>query len=220
MSENNIFLASNRFEKQGDHHESTAFIQKIFVKNSIISHHACQKVKGHVLNQFSMDEFEDDEILRIATTYTMSNQRDPIDSRVYCLNRNLKVISSETGIAPKEKIYSARYTGYRLYLVTFRRVDPFFVIEFDAHHLDPKVLGEVKITGYSSYLHLYDETTIIGIGKEVVEKNGRLVTNGVKFSIFDVSDPSNPIVVDTDHLTDPRIYSMAVHEHKAFFFSK
>jgi inhibitor of cysteine peptidase len=130
------------------------------------------------------------------------------------------VVSSLTGIAPTERIYSARYSGSRLYLVTFRRVDPFFVIEFDAHHLNPKILGEVKITGYSSYLHLYDETTIIGIGKEVVEENGSLVTNGVKFSIFNVSDPSNPIVADTDHLTDRRITSLAVQEHKAFFFSK
>ena len=104
--------------------------------------------------------------------------------------------------------------------MTFREVDPFFVIEFDAHHLNPKILGEVKITGYSKYLHLYDETTIIGIGKEVVEDNGLWVTNGVKFSIFNVSDPSNPIVADTDHLTDPRISSMALYEHKAFFFSK
>ena len=88
MSEDNIFLVSNRYENQGNHNESVAFIQKIFVKNRTIVHHACQKVQGMILNQFSMDEFEEDGILRVATTYIL-DWTNPVDNRVYCLNRKL-----------------------------------------------------------------------------------------------------------------------------------
>jgi inhibitor of cysteine peptidase len=87
--------------------------------------------------------------------------------------------------------------------VTFRKVDPFFVIEFDTHHLSPKILGEVKITGYSSYLHIYDETTIIGIGHETRENVWeQLVPSRIKFSVFNVTDPAKPKVAATDSLDD------------------
>lgn len=158
MSSKNIFLVSNRDEKiGGDNIETVSFIQKVFVLKTILSHHACRKLKGIVHNQFSLDEFEDDEILRVATTrYSNIWHTMAIHNNVYCLNRNLRILSSRLGIAPEERIYSARYIGYRLYLVTFKRVDPFFVIEFDTHHLNPTILGHVSITGYSGYLHLYD----------------------------------------------------------------
>ena len=103
MSENNIFLASNRYETSGNFSHSVVFLQKVFVHKTIITHHACQKMLGEVLNQFSMDEYEADEVLRVATTYYQTDETDewiPVESRVYCLNRNLKVISSIIGIAP------------------------------------------------------------------------------------------------------------------------
>lgn len=104
MSKKNIFLASNRYEKSGNFSHSVTFLQKVFVHKAIITHHACQKILGRVLSQFSMDEYEADEVLRVSTTYVRTDEWDPIGSRVYCLNRNLKVISSITGIAPKERI--------------------------------------------------------------------------------------------------------------------
>lgn len=94
-----------------------------------------------------------------------------------------------TGIAKGERIFSARYVLRRLYLVTFRQVDPFFVISFKSHK-KPVILGELKITGFSRYLHPYDETTIIGLGRQA-DKNGRQL--GLKISLFDVSDVKNPV---------------------------
>jgi len=96
-------------------------------------------------------------------------------------------------------------------------VDPLFVIGLD-DPTKPVVLGELKVPGYSSYLHPYDETTLIGLGKET-DDNGR-VTGGIKLSLFDVSDVSNPKEIDKFVLGDRNSNSIAINEHKAFLFSK
>ena len=107
---------------------------------------------------------------------------------MFVLNRRLRVVGSLTEIAKGETIKSARFLEKKLYLVTFRQVDPFFVIGFK-NQRQPFILGELKITGFSSYLHPYDDETIIGIGRQA-DENGR--TKGLKISIFDVSDVRNP----------------------------
>jgi uncharacterized secreted protein with C-terminal beta-propeller domain len=132
------------------------------------------------------------------------------------------------GLAPGEKIYSVRFMGKRGYVVTFKKVDPLFVIDL-SNNYDPKVLGKLKIPGYSDYLHPYDETHIIGIGKDTIEaaddlKSGRGLDfawyQGVKMAVFDVSDVEHPIeeykVVIGDRGTD----SPALQDHKAFLFDK
>lgn len=93
------------------------------------------------------------------------------------------------GIAPSERIFSARFVDRRLYLVTFRQIDPFFVISFQ-NHRRPKILGELKITGFSRYLHPYDQDTIIGLGRQA-DSNGR--QQGLKISLFDVSNVRSPV---------------------------
>jgi len=132
------------------------------------------------------------------------------------LDANLNVIGELEGLAETEQIYSTRFMGDKLYMVTFRQVDPFFVIDLS----DPtniRELGELKIPGFSRYLHPYDENTIIGIGQDATE-TGR--TTGLKISLFDVSDFTNPKeiakYVSDDRYTD----SSAMYEHKAFLFSK
>ena len=106
--------------------------------------------------------------------------------------------------------------GDRLYLVTFRQVDPFFVIDLSGD--PPKVLGELKLPGFSNYLHPYDQDHIIGIGKETSDNGAQ--TLGVKMALFDVSDVSSPKAVDTYQIGGPQTESEALNDHKAFLFDR
>ena len=128
-------------------------------------------VKGHILNQFSMDEY--DEHFRIATTSGNFWQGDSANN-VYVLDPDLEVVGELEDLAPGEKIYSVRFMGEKGYVVTFKKIDPLFVIDLSDHE-NPSVLGKLKIPGYSDYLHPYDENHIIGIGKETVEAEEELV---------------------------------------------
>jgi inhibitor of cysteine peptidase len=137
-------------------------------------------------------------------------------SNVFALDKDLKVVGSITGIAPSESIYSTRFVRDRLYMVTFRQVDPFFVFDLsDAKNL--KALGELKIPGYSRYLHPYDESTIIGIGREA-SATGQV--RGLKISLFDVRDVSKPKEVAKFTTPSSHANSIVEYEHKAFLFSK
>ena len=137
---------------------------------------------------------------------------------VYILDENLKTVGSLDKIAPDESIFSARFMGDRLYLVTFERIDPFFVIDLSEN--TPKILGKLKIPGFSNYLHPYDEDHVIGIGRDTVEKDNRVRQLGIKLALFDVSDVSNPIVVDEVVIGTQRTDSMALDDHRAFLFDK
>lgn len=126
------------------------------------------------------------------------------------------------GLAPDEQIYSARFVGKRLYMVTFRTVDPLFVIDL-ADPRRPSVLGELKIPGFSQYLHPVNETHLIGVGKdaEVVRGWGdteRAIPIGVKLSMFDASDVYNPREAFNIGIGDRGSHSEALYDHKAFLF--
>lgn len=207
MSERNIYLTSSTYSNGQD----WTRIRKIFVNRRHIIPFADGQVRGTLNNQFSMDEYG--PYLRIATT---SNNRGQTENNVYTLGFALQRHGSLTGIAPTERIYSARYVNRRLYLVTFRQIDPFFVISF-ANHKRPVVLGELKIPGFSRYLQPYDETTIVGIGRET-DSLGRQL--GLKISVFDVRDCRNPReLYEAFGLTDKYASSDAEWEHKAFLLS-
>lgn len=182
------------------------------------------KVPGHIINQFSMDEY--DGVLRIGTTINRRwnsfnfKEAPQVDkestSNVYALDENLKIMGKLEGLAPGEQIYSTRFIEGRLYMVTFKQVDPFFVIDLsDPYNI--KNLGELKLPGFSRYLHPYDENTIIGLGRDATDE-GR--TKGIKISLFDVTDVANPKEV-ANFVTDERYaQTTAEYEHKAFLFSK
>jgi uncharacterized secreted protein with C-terminal beta-propeller domain len=128
-------------------------------------------------------------------------------------------VGSLEEIAPDESIYSARFMGDRLYLVTFQRTDPFFVIGLSED--DPKVLGELKLPGFSNYLHPYDEDHIIGIGKETKENQyGGVEILGVKLALFDVSDINKPRLVDQSEIGGQGTDSEVLYDHKALLFDK
>jgi len=144
-------------------------------------------------------------------------------NHVFVLNGKMEIVGKLTDLAPGEKIYSARFMGDRLYLVTFKQVDPLFAIDL-SNPTNPRVLGQLKIPGYSDYLHPYDETHVIGLGKETEDiKEGNqdfAFPKGVKLSLFDVSDVSAIKELSTFVIGDAGSNSYASQEHKAFLFSK
>lgn len=149
-------------------------------------------VPGAILNQFSMDE--NGAYFRIATTSDGQSSDGVYTSRnnVYVLDHDLHIAGRLENIAPGERIYSARFMGDRAYMVTFRTVDPFFVIDLQ-NPAEPQVLGQLKIPGYSDYLHPYDENHIIGFGKDTIELKGwngepQAYYQGMKLALFDVTE--------------------------------
>ena len=198
----------------GDSEKTT--IHRIRIEGNNIEPVASGEVPGTVLNQFSMDEY--DGYFRVATTTHDETSRN----NVYVLNMALNVTGSLTDLAQGESIYSARFMGDRCYLVTFKKVDPLFVIDLSDPY-NPGVLGYLKVTGYSSYLHPYDETHIIGIGKEAVEaKEGDFAWyQGLKIALFDVSDVNNPKEIGDPYIIGERgTDSPVLWDHKAFLFDK
>ncbi|MCJ7742088.1 MAG: beta-propeller domain-containing protein, partial [Methanoregula sp.] len=144
--------------------QSTTMIHKIGINNGAITYLAKGEVAGYLKNQFAMDEYSGN--LRVATTSDVWTTRGQYEyNNVFVLDSAMKTIGSLTHIAEQEKIYSTRFIGDRLYMVTFKRIDPFFVIDLSTPS-SPKILGKLKIPGYSDYLHPYDKNHIIGIGKE------------------------------------------------------
>jgi len=193
-------------------------IQKFTIDNGTISYVGKGEVPGYLLNQYSMDEYGDR--FRVATTTEYSTSNGTITGNsVYVMDKSLNIVGGLDKIAPDESIYSARFMGDKLYLVTYQRVDPFFVIDLSSD--TPKILGALKIPGYSSYLHPYDETHIIGIGKETVQNQyGGLEPVGVKVSLYDVSNVTNPKTVGTYLIGSQGTDSDVLSDPKALLFDK
>jgi len=193
-------------------------IQKFTIDNGTVSYVAKGEVPGYLLNQYSMDEFG--EKFRVATTSEYFTPKGTTTANnVYVLDKSLNMLGSVEKVAPEESIYSARFMGDKLYLVTYQRIDPFFVIDLSTD--TPKVLGALKIPGYSSYLHPYDDTHIIGIGKETKQNQyGGLEPIGVKISLFDVSNVTSPVTVDTYLIGGPGTDSEILNDPKALLFDK
>jgi inhibitor of cysteine peptidase len=188
-------------------------IHRIHIEGNSIEYEASGDVPGMVLNQFSMDEY--DGYFRVATT----TWGETTGNHVYILDMDLNIVGSLEDLAPGETIYSARFMGERGYLVTFKQVDPLFVIDLSDPN-NPRELGYLKVTGYSDYLHPYDETHIIGIGKETTDAGEFAWYQGVKISLFDVSDVSNPQEIDKLEIGDRGSDSPVLYDHKAFLFDR
>jgi len=187
-------------------------VHKISVQGKNIEYKTAGEVPGNVLNQFSMDEYNG--YFRIATT--TGNWRATSANHLYILDESLNIVGKVEDLAKGERIYSTRFIGDKGYMVTFRQVDPLFVIDL-SNPTSPQVLGYLKIPGVSDYLHPYDETHIIGIGRDATEE-GRML--GMKLSLFDVSDVSNPTEVSKYIIGEAGTYSEVLNDHKAFLFDR
>ncbi len=201
-------------------------ISRIGIKDGRITPKASGSVPGTILNQFSMDEYNKN--FRIATT--AQKYSDKQANNIYVLDKNLKIIGKIEDIAPGESIYSVRFMGKKAYMVTFKRVDPLFVIDL-SNPEKPALVGKLKIPGYSDYLHPYDENHLIGIGKEVDESIDAdkvhssdavyyTAIQGVKLALFDVTDIEHPVEMYKVVIGDRGTESEATQDHKAFLFDK
>lgn len=207
VSENNIYITSNYYE---DSDVSRTLIRKISYTDGKLVGVAQTKIKGMLNDSFSIDEYEGN--LRLVTTIdeiysnddimplnetadktekaVAENVKDavPGTNSLYVLNDKLEIIGSIHNLAKDETIYSARFMGDTGYFVTYRQVDPLFSVDLSDPE-NPKILGELKIPGFSEYLHPYGDGKLLGIGMDVSEDG--FTTEGVKLSMFNVTDPSN-----------------------------
>ena len=192
-------------------------IYKFDIRNNNMEYVAKGSVEGRALNQFSMDEHNG--YLRIATT--TGDWGDGLTNQVYVLDGSLAEVGRIDGIAKGETIKSVRFTGDTGYVVTFEQTDPLFVIDLK-NPQSPVIVGELKIPGFSTYLHPVGDGLVLGVGVDG-DENGE--NGGMKASLFDVSDPVNPREVDKIVVSPPKgnfewsyIYSEAYYSHKALCY--
>lgn len=211
----------------------TTALYKFGLSQGQTTYKAQGEVPGTILNQFAMDE--SNGYFRIATTTGEIWRTDELTSKnnVYVLDQKLQLTGKIEDIAPGEKIYSVRFMGDRGYLVTFKSVDPFFVLDLK-DPASPAILGALKIPGYSDYLHPYDENHILGFGKETIElsqNTGQGILpgeaggstafyQGLKLAVFDVTDVAHPVEMYKTTIGDRGTDSEVLRNHKALLFDK
>lgn len=225
----NIYVADSVYseigEKEGTYSDKTNLFRFSY-QNGVFRKEAEGTVKGILLDDMAINE--SDGYLRMAVTvhsYKKTEIIDDIlgevigyettnttkDNSLYVLNQELELVGKIEGLAEEEQIYSARFMGDTGYFVTFRQVDPLFSVDLSDPE-NPKILGELKISGFSEYLHFYNENLLLGIGMEADEETGR--TEGMKLSMFDVSNPADVKEQDKYNLSEYD-YSEGLYNYKA-----
>lgn len=164
-------------------------------------------IAGSLLNQFSMDEYNG--YFRFVTTAFDQSKGQTVNA-LTVLDGDLKQTGKIDDLAPGERVYSVRFMGDTGYFVTFRQVDPLFSADL-SDPADPRIIGALKIPGFSDYLFPYGEGKLLGIGKNADERTG--ATDKMKLSLFDISDPAN--VAETFKADVPAFDSEALYNHKA-----
>lgn len=211
VSENNIYiyeytnssiLADNLAAK------NQTILRKLSYNKGKLSGSAQGKVKGYLNDSFSIDEY--DNTLRLVTTVTHNVGSSSQSNSVYVLDADLKTIGKIEDLAKNEQVYSARFLGDTGYFVTYEQTDPLFSVDFSDPE-NPKILGKLKIPGFSEYLHFYSDNLLLGIGMDT-DENG--ITNGVKISMFDISDPSDVKEV-SKYTLDQYYYSDVFSDYRA-----
>lgn len=237
MSQKNLYIAVNKYKEVEKSTNNTTDksaeimiwrpqdvdteITQFQIKNGKLKYNTSTVVKGTLINQFAMDER--DNTFRVATTKGETiNEQQKSTNNIYTFDMNLKPLGSVEGLAEGERIYSVRFMDHVAYMVTFKQVDPLFVIDLKDPK-NPTVLGELKIPGFSNYLHPLDENHVIGFGQDTTlykEKGMQeplIRTEGIKISIFDVSDPTNPKEKYSKVVGKGGSYSELLHNHKVLF---
>lgn len=241
VSQDNLYIALRKYDYQPIRPEialkrllprqvlDKTLVYKFSLDKGKVTYLNKGEVPGTLLNQFSMDENQ--EHLRIATTTgsTWGSGRNMSQNNVYVLDESMSIVGKIENIAPGERIYSTRFMGNRAYMVTFKDTDPLFVLDL-TNPSQPKILGALKIPGYSDYLHPYDEHHLIGFGKDTVEVGNKNVPGevsstqayyqGMKLAVFDVSDVHNPREMYKEIIGDRGTDSELLRNHKALLFDK
>ena len=209
VSGGNIYFYEEEWGYSGSGCVTT--IRKVAYKDGQLKAKAQGQFDGYLKDSFCIDEYEGN--LRVVTTKNDSRGAD--SNSVYILDEELEQIGSIEELAKDERVYSARFMGDTGYFVTFRETDPLFSVDL-TDPKKPKIVGELKIPGFSEYLHFYGEDRLLGIGMNVDEKT--LVTDGVKLTMFDISDKTDVKEADTHVLKN--VYDTAVsYDYKAALIS-
>lgn len=216
--------ANDILKSKDDENKHETQIHKFDIKNGKLVHAASGSVPGGLLNQFSMDEYNG--YFRITTTD--NSDWEESTNNLYVLDKNLNTVGKIEGLAKGERIYSTRFMGDKCYIVTYKTVDPLFVIDLENPRA-PKVLGELKIPGYSDYLHPLGDNYLIGFGKDSIEKSyinwdgtTRVTAydTGMKLAIFDISDFNNPKEKYSVKIGGRGSYSELSYNHKSLLFDE
>ena len=230
MSKANLYLTSTIFEEANSGSQKMIWwnpgkmdteVFKFALNKTEVQFIASNRLTGTILNQFSMDEHNG--YFRAVTTKGNNwGEDEPSENNLFILDEGMNTVGSLTGLAKEERIFSARFMGDKAYMVTFKQTDPLFVIDV-ATPTKPKVLGELKIPGFSNYLHPLDENHLIGFGYETktIPQPGSdeplVMTEGMKVSLFDVTDLANPKEIDTEIIGGQGTYSPIQYDHHALF---
>ena len=199
VSNNNIYYYETVWsysEKQ------TTTIRKVSYENGKLTAGAQCKLDGYINDSFSIDEYQG--YLRVVMTENATNS-------VYVLDKELKETGSIKNLAKDERVYSARFMGDVGYFVTFKETDPLFSVDL-SDPKNPKIIGELKIPGFSDYLHPYGKDKLLGIGMDVDEKT--MSTDGVKLTMFDISDPEN-VKEEQTYVIENVYYTDVSYDYKA-----
>jgi len=214
-----LYLTDTDYDAGGLIRESTD-IYKFDLEDNGAKASATGSVPGRILNRFSLGEH--DGHLRVATTIghvARSGDGDATNS-LYVLapsRDRLAIVGKIENIAPTEQIYAARFLGARGFLVTFKKVDPLFTLDL-SDPTAPRVVGELKVPGYSDYIHPLGENHLLTIGKDAVDAGGFAWYQGVQLSVFDVTDFADPRLVDAEVIGERGTESQALHDPHAFTF--
>ena len=220
VSTENIYITESIYGESDSDVNQTS-IRKVSYGEGILEAAGQTKLSGVLNDSFSIDEY--DGYLRLVTTVTKTEGQtrgivpllapEPSESNsLYVLDENLKIVGEIRDLAEGERVYSARFVGKTGYFVTFRQVDPLFSVDL-SDPAAPKILGELKIPGFSEYLHPYGDGLLLGIGMDVDESG--VTTEGVKLSMFDISDPSDVREVQKYVIED--MYGTDVYDYRSVF---
>ncbi|RGH30855.1 hypothetical protein DV740_05480 [Roseburia sp. AF02-12] len=186
-------------------------IAKFALDEGRISGVAATAVRGYVRDTFAINA--SDGYLRVLTTdYSTEDEVNAL----YILDENLKLTGQLTGIAPGEEIYAARFMGNTGYFVTYRNTDPLFTVDL-SDPAKPEIIGELKVTGFSEYLHFWDDTHLLGIGYESDEKTGNI--ENIKISMFNIENPGE-VTEEAKLVLKDVDYSEALYDYKCVIISK
>ncbi len=186
-------------------------IAKFALDEGRISGVAAAAVSGYVRDTFAINA--SDGYLRVLTTdYSTEDEVNAL----YILDENLKLTGQLTGIAPGEEIYAARFMGNTGYFVTYRNTDPLFTVDL-SDPAKPEIIGELKVTGFSEYLHFWDDTHLLGIGYESDEKTGNI--ENIKLSMFNIENPGE-VIEEAKLVLKDVDYSEALYDYKSVIISK
>ncbi len=220
-----VYASTKNIITAGYSYDGKTQIARFKTDNGKIELKATGELNGDLLNQFSIDEYKN-HFRFVLTDYAMveaENQNAKNSSTVKYIVRSNRMVNTlvildgdlkETGkitnIAPDERVYSVRFMGDIAYFVTFRQVDPLFSVDVSDPR-NPKIIGSLKIPGFSNYLFPYGEGKLLGIGQDADEYTGR--SGNVKLSMFDISDPSN--VTEGNKTLLPSTFSAALNDHRS-----